>query len=158
MAYTDYDVVAARNPRDLKEFMASAIADGWQPYGPPTNDGSGLLVQVVVKGTPDDGGGGSSTVTSEDISDASAVGRSVLTAADASAARSAIGAGTSNLVIGTAANQAKAGNYTPPNAATGTRGLVLMGAAVADATDETDVVAQFNALLASLRTSGSLST
>ncbi len=49
------------------------------------------------------------------ISDASAVGRSVLTAADAAAARSAIGAGTgnSNLVIGTSSTQAKAGNYQP---------------------------------------------
>ena len=34
------------------------------------------------------------------------------------------------------------------------RGGVLQGAAVADATDETDVVAQFNALLASLRAAG----
>lgn len=44
------------------------------------------------------------------ISDASAVGRSVLTATDAAAARTAIGAGTSNLAIGTTASTAKAGN------------------------------------------------
>lgn len=51
--------------------------------------------------------------SASNISDASAVGRSVLTAADASAARTAIGAGTSNLAIGTTATTAKAGNYVP---------------------------------------------
>lgn len=63
--------------------------------------------------------------------------------ADAAAARTAIGAGTSNLAIGTTAATAKAGNWVPP-----------AGVAVADAVDETDVVAQFNELLASLRTAG----
>lgn len=46
------------------------------------------------------------------ISDSTAVGRSVLTAADAAAARAAIGAGTSSLVIGTGASNAMAGNKT----------------------------------------------
>lgn len=41
------------------------------------------------------------THTATDISNSTAVGRSVLTAVDAAAARTAIGAGTSNLVIGT---------------------------------------------------------
>ena len=63
--------------------------------------------------------------------------------ADAATARAAIGAGTSNLAIGTTAATAKAGNWVPP-----------AGVAVADAVDETDVVAQFNELLASLRTAG----
>ena len=48
--------------------------------------------------------------SSANISDATAVGRSVLTAADQSAARSAIGAGTSNLALGTTATTALAGN------------------------------------------------
>ena len=47
------------------------------------------------------------------ISDSTAVGRSVLTAASASAARAAIGAGTSNVVIGSSASDAKAGNWFP---------------------------------------------
>lgn len=47
------------------------------------------------------------------ISDSTAVGRSVVTAADAAAARAAIGAGTSNLAIGTTSTTAKAGNYAP---------------------------------------------
>lgn len=48
--------------------------------------------------------------TAAQISDATAVGRNVLTATDAAAARSAIGAGTSSLAIGTAAGTAAAGN------------------------------------------------
>ncbi|MHC5174344.1 hypothetical protein [Serratia rhizosphaerae] len=62
--------------------------------------------------TPEDGGAGGD-VTSEQITDASAVGKKVLTAADAAAARTAIGAGTSSLKVGTAATDAKAGNYKP---------------------------------------------
>lgn len=48
-----------------------------------------------------------------DISDSTATGRSVITAASAAAARSAIGAGTSDLAIGTTSSTAKAGNYVP---------------------------------------------
>jgi hypothetical protein len=53
------------------------------------------------------------TISSTDISDATAIGRSVLTAANAAAVRSAIGAGTSNLAIGTTSATAKAGDYVP---------------------------------------------
>lgn len=52
-------------------------------------------------------------VTSDSITDATAVGKSVLTATTADAARTAIGAGTSDLVVGTTASTAKAGDYTP---------------------------------------------
>lgn len=51
--------------------------------------------------------------TAANISDASAIGRTVLTASDAAAVRTAIGAGTSSLAIGTTASTAKAGNYKP---------------------------------------------
>jgi len=56
-----------------------------------------------------------STIPAEKISDASAVGRDVLKAADKAAARSAIGAGTgnSNLTLGTTATTAKPGNWKP---------------------------------------------
>jgi len=50
------------------------------------------------------------THASTDISDSTATGRSVLTAASQSAARTAIGAGTSSLTLGTAAGTAAAGN------------------------------------------------
>lgn len=46
------------------------------------------------------------------ISNSTTVGRSVVTAADATAARTAIGAGTSNLAIGTTSTTAMAGNKT----------------------------------------------
>lgn len=48
-----------------------------------------------------------------DLSNSTAVGRSVLGAADAAAGRAAIGAGTSNLTIGTTGTTAKAGDYQP---------------------------------------------
>ena len=53
------------------------------------------------------------THTATQISDATTTGRNVLKATDAAAARSAIGAGTSNLALGTTASTAKAGNYQP---------------------------------------------
>lgn len=55
----------------------------------------------------------SHTHTATDISNSTATGRSVLTATDAAAARTAIGAGTSNLAVGTLVTDAKAGNYQP---------------------------------------------
>lgn len=48
-----------------------------------------------------------------DISDSTSVGRAVVKAADAAAARTAIGAGTSSLVLGTTSSTAKAGDYQP---------------------------------------------
>lgn len=53
------------------------------------------------------------TITAADVSDATTVGRNVMKAESASAARSAIGAGTSNLTLGTTASTALAGNYKP---------------------------------------------
>jgi hypothetical protein len=58
-------------------------------------------------------GGSGGPVTVASITDATAVGKSILTAADAASARSALGAGTSNVTVGTGASDAKAGNYTP---------------------------------------------
>lgn len=61
---------------------------------------------------------------STDISDASAVGQSVLKAADAAAARTAIGAGTSSLALGTTASTASAGNHTHSAATTSAAGFM----------------------------------
>ena len=68
------------------------------------------------------------------ISDSTATGRSVLTAADAAAARTAIGAGTSNLGIGTTGTTAAAGNRQATETATGMVEL----ATTAEATAGTD--------------------
>jgi hypothetical protein len=56
------------------------------------------------------GSSGETTVTASQISDSTAVGRNVLTAADAGAARTAIGAGTSSLALGTTGATALAGD------------------------------------------------
>lgn len=68
---------------------------------------------------------GSEAPTVDTLSGATAVGKDVMKAADAAAARTAIGAGTSNLVIGTGATQAKAGNYAPPVVTGSVNGLML---------------------------------
>lgn len=86
------------------------------------------------------------THTATDISNSTATGRSVLTAADAAAARTAIGAGTSNLAIGTTASTAKAGNWFPSFAeVTGTIGTAQLPPL---AVNKVDVVATQAAMLA----------
>lgn len=61
----------------------------------------------------------SHTHAAAQISDSTAVGRSVVTAVDAAAARTAIGAGTSNLAIGGTAVTAAAGDHTHTPASIG---------------------------------------
>lgn len=56
---------------------------------------------------------GSEVPTVDTLVGASDVGKDVMKAPSQSAARSAIGAGTSSLAIGTTASTAKAGNYQP---------------------------------------------
>ena len=69
------------------------------------------------------------------ISDATTVGRAVLTAADAAGARAAIGAGTSSLVLGTTAGTAKPGDWAPdlsglvPVSLVDAKGDLLVGSA-----------------------------
>jgi len=57
------------------------------------------------------------THTAEDISDATLIGQSLMKAIDPVAARGIIGAGTSNLVLGTTADTAKPGDWVPDLAA-----------------------------------------
>lgn len=59
------------------------------------------------------GGGTGGEITSDNISDASTIGKSLIKSESQAAARSAIGAGTSNLTVGTGATDAKPGNYQP---------------------------------------------
>ena len=94
--------------------------------------------------------------TSTDVSDATDVGRTLMTAADAAAARAAIGAGTSSFDGSWSSLTDVPSTFTPPAASTSAVGGVLQGAAVADssAADVAGVVADLNALLASLRAAG----
>lgn len=52
-------------------------------------------------------------ISAADINDATAVGISLMTATDAAAGRTAIGAGTSSLALGTTSSTALAGDYAP---------------------------------------------
>ena len=89
-----------------KPFIPSQAADiNAQPAGNYVSEGDGRLSNARP---PTAHNQAAST-----ISDSTPVGRSVLTAADAAAARSAIGAGTSNLALGSNPSQAKAGNWLP---------------------------------------------
>lgn len=72
-------------------------------------------------------------VSPDDITGATAVGKSVLTAADAAAARVAMGAGTSSLALGTTSTTAKAGDYAPPAASTSVAGVIQIGTGAANA-------------------------
>lgn len=58
-------------------------------------------------------GAGVGSILAVHISDSSAIGRAVLTAATAAEIRAALGAGTSSLALGTTAVTAKAGNWLP---------------------------------------------
>lgn len=87
--------------------------DARTAIGAGTGSGSGAVDSVngktgVVDLTASDVGAKPDTYapTSADITDATAVGKAVLIAADMPAARAAIGAGTSSLVIGTGAGTA----------------------------------------------------
>lgn len=107
----------------------------WKPVvgGYLVQDATGQLVFMSAAAfeaqyTP--GGGGD--VTSADITDATAVGRQVLTAANAAAARTAIGAGTSSLVLGTTASTALAGTAATKLATA--RTITLTGAVTGSAT------------------------
>ena len=84
---------------------------------PDEYEGSFAPQPLVVIGDPPAGGeGGPAPVASSDITDATDVGRQVLTAESAAAARAVIGAGTSDLALGTTASTALAGNtaFVPP--------------------------------------------
>ena len=119
--------------------------------------------------------------SSDDITDATAVGVSVLTAADAATARAAIGAGTSDLELGSTSSTAAAGDHThaglTADQAAGTASIrtlgtgaqqaaagnhthngLMTGSATAVEDSEAaaleDMVADFNALLTALRNRG----
>lgn len=57
--------------------------------------------------------GSGGAIDADSITDATTIGKALIRAADAAAARSAIGAGTSNLALGATAGTAKAGDYQP---------------------------------------------
>lgn len=74
--------------------------------------GDGVKAWTALGYFGDDKASVSHTHTSSQITDSTVTGRAVLTAASAASARSAIGAGTSDLALGTTGTTAMAGNKT----------------------------------------------
>ncbi|WP_200949542.1 hypothetical protein [Leifsonia sp. Root227] len=79
-------------------------------------DGTGLVTLTKADlglGNVNNTADSAKSFTASQVSDSSTIGRTVLTAADAAAVRTAIGAGTSSVAIGTTSSTAKAGDYQP---------------------------------------------
>ncbi|QQQ41298.1 hypothetical protein JJL50_15235 [Stenotrophomonas maltophilia] len=128
MALDDYTILVSDTPEGLAAKVKAAAAAGLLPFGSIAVDVSQKhFAQAMVKGdVAGGGGGGTLPITADNITDASSVGKQVLTAADQAAARTAIGAGTgsSNLAIGATATTAAAGNHTHAAATTAAAGLM----------------------------------
>lgn len=132
-------IIVVDNPNPIELNVAAGLPGPPGPSGPAAPDATTTTKGSVklagdLAGTADlptvpglaTKANTSHTHVNTDISDSTAVGRSVLTAADATAARAAIGAGTSNLAIGTTSTTAKAGDYVPADATTAVKGIVQL--------------------------------
>lgn len=106
-------------------YDAAQTLTGPQQVQARANIGAGTS-NLVVGTAATDAKAGNYQPTAANISDATATGRSLLTAIDGATARGLLGAGTSNLVIGTTSTTAKAGDYAPPAASTTVAGLVQL--------------------------------
>lgn len=116
MSVTEYRVLKAPIAQ-VERLMAEAISDGWQPLGAPFAQfpDSTSLYQALIKGTIGGGGGGGPvTIFINDIQGASDTGKALMAAESKEAARSEIGAGTSNLKLGTSPDDAMPGNTLIP--------------------------------------------
>ena len=81
--------------------------------GPVIPDGALAIGKTAgLQGALDAKAGTAHTHTAVQVSDSTATGRAVLTAADAATARTALGAGTSNLTLGSTGTTAAAGNHS----------------------------------------------
>ncbi len=87
-------------------------ADGYTS-NPPSGGGGegGTVAWADITGKPSTFTPAAHTQAASTISDSTTVGRAVLTAADATAARTAVGAGTSSLALGATGSTAAAGNH-----------------------------------------------
>lgn len=91
-----------------------ALAKGDVGLGNVSNTGpADLPVSTATQQALDGKASTSHSHPASQISDATTVGRGVLTAPDAAAARSAVGAGTSSLALGSTSSTAKRGDYAP---------------------------------------------
>ncbi|MFI6860183.1 hypothetical protein ACIBKZ_09755 [Streptomyces sp. NPDC050421] len=131
------EVVAGGTRRPLSEVLAE-LGGGAQP-----------IAWADITGKPTSFTPSTHTHPAAQVSDATATGRSVLTAADAAAARTAIGAGTSFLALGTTAATAAAGNHV--HTATQVTSTAI---APGTATTVQGVLAELAARITALETAG----
>lgn len=90
MSYSDYKIIVAGDANNLTRKISSALADGYQVYGPPNLQwGSSNLAQAVVKGSAEGGGGG--PVTVDAIADAGTAGKDILKSTTAADGQKALG-------------------------------------------------------------------
>lgn len=128
------------------------MTDDIQPLGAPIIRNN-TMIQMMGTVTPSSGG----SVAWDNITGKPAV---IAAGANAAAARTAIGAGTSSLVIGTTASTAMAGNkFTQGSAVTNVGSQTVSGedatSVATSATTAVNVVAtKLNDLLTQLRASG----
>ena len=101
-------VVSADGIERLAGTIKNAVAGGYAPHARIVQAENDVWLVTMVKGLT--GSGGGSVTSWETIEGKPAV---IAAGATPAAARQAIGAGTSNIEIGTAAQQAKPGDYAP---------------------------------------------
>lgn len=148
----DYQAVVGVDPRGLADAVMAVMTDSIQPLGAPIIRNN-TMIQMMGTVTASSGG----SVAWDDITGKPAV---IAAGTDATAARAAIGAGTSSLVIGTTASTAMAGNkFTQGLAVPDVGSQTVSGdeaaSVAASATTAVNTVARkLNDLLAQLRASG----
>lgn len=148
----DYQAVVGVDPRGLADAVMAVMTDGIQPLGAPIIRNN-TMIQMMGTVTASSGG----SVAWDDITGKPAV---IAAGANAAAARTAIGAGTSSLVIGTTASTAMAGDkFTQGSAVSNVGSQTVSGedatAVVAEVATAVNAVAtKLNNLLTQLRASG----
>lgn len=101
---------------DDSELAALTTSIGTKVPQTRTINGDPLSADINLTPAKVGAAAASHTHTAGQISDATTVGLALMKAADAPAARSAIGAGTSSLALGTSSSTAKAGDWKPATA------------------------------------------
>lgn len=148
----DYRAVVGVDPRGLADAVMAVMNNNIQPLGAPIIRNN-TMIQMMGTVTASSGG----SVAWGDITGKPAV---IAAGANAAAARAAIGAGTSSLVIGTTASTAMAGDKFAQGSAVSNVGSQTVSgedapSVATSATTAVNVVAaKLNDLLTQLRASG----
>jgi len=148
----DYRAVVGVDPRGLADAVMAVMTNDIQPLGAPIIRNN-TMIQMMGTVTPSSGG----SVAWGNITGKPAV---IAAGANAAAARTAIGAGTSSLVIGTTASTAMAGDKFKQGSAVPDVGSQTVSGedATAVATSATTAVntvaGKLNDMLVQLRASG----